>query len=286
MVSDKLTPQITFWYFVAGKRMSFEYNNTKSPLEQAVDFFQTHPEHRITAYPSSNFRNKDNRNGLIKDFARRGPNNQQPKYEYEQPGEDIDTMGDPNEPIDMDYAYDLGGYPPNRNMFVDDDVGKFSNRDPRSKEDNVYEEYTTTAETTTSQPHKQKSKKKALSEAPAYGIYDYKNIYNARNRLLHDLNNLPSDILRDTYFKNRERQLRKSRFEQRDVKSHRDRMKENEDVKKVIEKEKMEATNTSESLWDLESEKEMQDKENGYFRGKRAVNYTTTANVRVTSMGK
>lgn len=141
-----------------------------------------------------------------------------------------------------------------------------NSRDPRSK-----------PETTT--------KKKNLPEPP-YGIYDYQNIRMAKNRLLNDLNNIPLDILRDTYFKNRENQLRKSKFEQRDIVSHLDKMKENEEVKKTLEMEKKKVENGSFTLWDLESEKEAQDRENGYYRGKRTTDYKSRNNKKITSVGK
>lgn len=125
-----------------------------------------------------------------------------------------------------------------------------------------------------------------MKKSNPYGIYDYKNIQHSRSRLLHDLNNVPSDILRDTYFKNRERQLRKSRFEQRDITSHKDKLKDNEEVQKVLEKERKASFNNSEHLWDLESEKELKDKESGYWRGKRSANSTAINGYpKLTSVG-
>lgn len=194
-------------------------------------------------------------------------------------------MAPPNDPLELDYNFNFNSYTPNKNMLRESNI-KLNSRDPRSKEDPLYsdsdEEYSSMEDVTTEKPPENQDN---YSEKPKYGIYDYKNIYNARNRLLHDLSNLPSEILRETYFKNREHQLRKSRFEQRDIKSHKDRIKENEEVRKVIDKEKVAATNVSENLWDLESEKEMADKENGYFRGKRDVNFTSGI-TQVTSVGE
>lgn len=63
-------------------------------------------------------------------------------------------------------------------------------------------------------------------------------------------------------------------------------MRENEELKKIIEKEKDASFNVSENLWDLESEKEMQDRENGYLRGKRETNFTRKGTVRILSVGK
>ena len=114
------------------------------------------------------------------------------------------------------------------------------------------------------------SKKKNLEQDTTnYGIYSYRNIRNSRNRLLHDVNSYPTDILRDTYLKNRERELRKSRFEQRDLLAHRDKITENDVFKKAIEEERQNSVNISENLWDLETAKEREDRESGVYRGKR-----------------
>ena len=61
------------------------------------------------------------------------------------------------------------------------------NRDPRSKE-----------KPTKEPPKLVKSKKKNLSDK----IFSYHNVRLAKNRLLHDEEDLPIDILKDTYFKN------------------------------------------------------------------------------------
>ncbi|RZB40691.1 SUR7 domain containing protein [Asbolus verrucosus] len=166
----------------------------------------------------------------------------------------------------------------NQKQMLYNEPSSKSNRDPRSKEDitKVHSEVNTNQKKT-------QSKKKNLQD-PKYGVYDYQNVKKARNRLLHDLNNLPSEILRDTYFKNRESQLRKSKFEQRDITSHIDKMKQNKEVKNVLDEERKSADNYSYTLWDLESEKELQDKENGYWRGKREVNYTFNGIRKISSV--
>lgn len=105
---------------------------------------------------------------------------------------------------------------------------------------------------------------------------DYKNIYAARNRLLHDLNELPNEILRQTFEKNKG--LRQA-FKPRDTRD------ENENDKDV---EKKEARNGElpETLWDLESEKELEDRENGYYRGKReSLKETIHGIPKITSTG-
>jgi hypothetical protein len=182
-------------------------------------------------------------------------------------------------PGDVDSDYDS---PESANLFNTKEMYKEpifkNNRNSRSKEDNTHTQFKTEDQ------KKTLSKKKNLPD-PKYGIYDYENIKMARNRLLHDLNNLPWGILRDTYFKNRESQLRKSKFEQRDITSHIDKIKQNEEVKSIIDEEKKAAANSSYNLWDLESEKELRDKENGYWRKKREVNYTFNGIRKITSVG-
>jgi hypothetical protein len=182
-------------------------------------------------------------------------------------------------PGDVDSDYDS---PESANLFNTKEMYKEpifkNNRNSRSKEDNTHTQFKTEDQ------KKTQSKKKNLPD-PKYGIYDYENIKMARNRLLHDLNNLPWGILRDTYFKNRESQLRKSKFEQRDITSHIDKIKQNEEVKSIIDEEKKAAANSSYNLWDLESEKELRDKENGYWRKKREVNYTFNGIRKITSVG-
>lgn len=191
----------------------------------------------------------------------------------------------------MDYSNydDSGAYTPNKKTLVDDSRNfKLNPRDPRSKEDisepDYFDEISTTEETVT-KPPKRKTQKKNLGENSKFGVYDYRNIRNARNRLLHDLSNVPTDILRETYFNNRESQFKKSRFEQRDLQSHEERMKQDEELLEEAEEE-MTSKNDSLNLWDLESEKELDDKRNGYVRGKRNADKDGIVFNRVTSTGK
>ncbi|KAJ3662550.1 hypothetical protein Zmor_006894 [Zophobas morio] len=282
-----------------------EFNNTKSPLRQIKHYFMQHHKIQIMRnegqsevdenylddsqkinvhkYGSSSFRHKDNRQGIAMSNV----------------NSNVETNDNPNEKFENDDSLPL---PPQMNVmnerpdegtdYVDDaenpnilnqepilyDNPSFkSNRDPRSKEE-------TKTSPDSSEQSSSKSKKKNLSNSK-YGIYDYENIKKSRNRLLNDLNNLPWDILRDTYYKNRESQLRKTKFEQRDLSSHVDKIKENEELKNIIDEERKSAENTSYTLWDLESEKEIQDKENGYWRGKREINYTFAGIRKITSVG-
>lgn len=175
--------------------------------------------------------------------------------------------------------------------MVDDSRNyKINSRDPRSKEDineslpEYFDVFTTEEPTATPATKKQKTQKKNLADSSKYGIYDYRNIRNARSRLLHDLSNVPTDILRETYIKDRESQFKKSRFEQRDLQSHEDRMKQNEELMRETEEEVV-SRNNSVNLWDLESEKELEDKKNGYVRGKRSAESDRMIFNRVTSTG-
>lgn len=173
-----------------------------------------------------------------------------------------------------------------KHLLIDENVQKSGNRDPRSKEKKM--ETLNTPEPNSENDEgqsKPSSKKKNLSDKH-YGIYDYRNVRLARNRLFHDINNVPTEIFKDTFFKNEERRLRKSKFEQRDINAHNGKMKENEEIQRVIDEEKMALQNSSLNLWNLESEKEMQDWENGNYRGKREVNYTFDSITKITSVGK
>lgn len=156
----------------------------------------------------------------------------------------------PEEPYETYYNSYLE--PPETNPDADALWKDANHRNPRSR---IKPTITTSASTTDSMD---------------YGIYDHKNVQKSRSKLMHDLNNSPTEILKDTYFKNLERQLRKSRFQQRDVKSEADKEKENAQIRSVIEEKKKELLNASESLWDLETEKEEEERKNGYWRGKRA----------------
>lgn len=174
----------------------------------------------------------------------------------------------------------------NMKSILPSNIATSTNRDPRSKADTDNKtplQLTDKEADTTRDYEKRKTKKKNLADThnEAYGPNDYNNIYMARNRLLHDLNDLPTEILRETYQKNRERQLRNNKFEQRDL-----RYRENEGDEAVNKtEEEMKNMNFPESLWDLESEKELEDRENGYWRGKRDAEYSPVGIPRITSTG-
>lgn len=173
---------------------------------------------------------------------------------------------------------DMNLYSPSKPLNDEVDSGS---RDARSKN----KDHTENGERTTESIGK--TQKKNLADITKHGIYDYRNVRNAKNRLFQDLNAIPNEILKDTYFKNSEKLLRRSRFEQRDLFSHRDRIKENQDLKKAIEEEKKRIFNVSENLWNLESEKELEDRENEYSNiGKREANENITGIPRLTSIGK
>lgn len=196
-------------------------------------------------------------------------------------------------PSYLDDSENANLYNPNK-LLLKQNIDRSSIRDPRSKlktinmdlKDNIGTTIASNANAEGGNKKIRKTPKKNFVEATSSGIYDYRNVKNSHNRLLHDLNNLPTEILRDTYFKTRERQLRKSRFEQRDINSHADRTKENEEVKRQLNEEKNAPINSSKSLWDLESEKELLDRNNGYWRAKRQANQTIRGIPKMTSVGK
>lgn len=131
-----------------------------------------------------------------------------------------------------------------------------NNRDPRSK---------------------QESKKKNLSDLK-FGIYGYKNIQRAKDRLLSDQNSIPEDILRDTYFKN----LPTAKFRQRDINNN---VNVNAEIQQLIEEEKENLKNLSYNLWDLESDKEIEENiQNQRF--KRKVRYGSNGSIKISSVGE
>lgn len=187
------------------------------------------------------------------------------------------------DPSQLDYS-DTYSDDPERSPLLNQNIKPIhsaaTSRDPRSKtssQQNV---------NVNKQPNprqEKNSKKKNLSSGTQnYGPNDYKNVYMARNRLLHDLNDLPTEILKETYLKNQQRQFRNNKFQQRDL-----RYRENDDLNKTDNiEEQVKNGNFPESLWDLESEKELEDRENGYWRGKRDTDNILLGIPRITSTGE
>lgn len=260
-----------------------EFGGAKTALEEAIEFLRKHPERtnvgaanrhdgesKHTFKDGPGFRKTYNRKEPDGDYSRNWRNRfvgepANVDEDYGQPREDINALVDETvDPAELDYNYDdpraygqtkSGAVGGSRNY-------RFNPRDPRSKEN--LNDPSTEGPTT----EKPKTTKKNLGDGK-YGIYDYRNVRSAKDRLLHDLNDVPTNILRDTYFRNRER---KSRFEQRDLQSHGDRtMEQNEES--TAEDERLASDNMSLNLWDLETEKELEDKRNGYVRGKRDASY-------------
>ncbi|XP_022902074.2 uncharacterized protein [Onthophagus taurus] len=291
--------------YSSDNRWDLEYNNSRSPIDEAREFLKIHPEYDRQQVETTPPGNLETTYKAIDPLRNQKPqtNNkhktQEPEY-LNTRNKNVNPNMDPQPKYENDYEQmrlkpKMPYYPQNEDMDTDypeeepDAMSLYgsrqsrlqyhpNNRDTRSKKqelDNPHE-YDDNESTT---------KKKSLSEKTHYGIYDYKNVKNARSRLMHDLTNLPTEILRDTYFKNREKQMRKSRFEQRDLKSHKERAKGNEEVKKAIEEEKKKLVNTSMTLWDLESEMEIEDRENGYYRGKRHVYQKFDGVPKITSVG-
>lgn len=157
-----------------------------------------------------------------------------------------------------------------------------NSRDPRSKTspENLtdFQDYEDTSDTTIDDDFKKTKKKNLSDDLEAITPNDFKNIYAARNRLLHDLNDVPNEILRQTFEKNK---ALKQALRPRDT---RDEKNENE---KEIEKKEAKNIELPETLWDLESEKELEDRENGYYRGKRETLKEKFHGIpRITSTGK
>lgn len=163
-----------------------------------------------------------------------------------------------------------------RNLVMKDSK-KISNRDPRSKPNN--------------DPIETPNAQTKIADKPVKtgSIYDYKNVRLAKNRLLHDLSNSPDEILSDTFYKNLENRLRTSKFEQRDLSAHSNKKAEELSINKMIEEHKRLQKNATFNLWNLESEKEEEDRRNNYWRSsrrKRDIGNLVFGNLRkVTSVG-
>ncbi|XP_048525388.1 uncharacterized protein LOC109537293 [Dendroctonus ponderosae] len=286
-------------------KVGTEYLNSKSPLKALREYQASHPRYEpsepekappeqqksdwgehgkiaIRKYGKSNFRHKDRPSGIVKDFNV-APNADQPLPEEPRPD---DYMWMPNQD-DLEFSnYNLGddNIPYNQKQMLFDEIGSklpANNRDPRSKEKNPQLE--------TPEAKSAQSKKKNLSEK----IFGYRNVRLARDRLLHDEDSLPTDILKDTYFKNEETRLKKMKFEQRDVNSHLVGKMGDLEIKTTIDEQKNDALqlqNHSTTLWDIESENEMGEREDKerFLRRKRGVDVWDVAwrsAPRVTSVG-
>ncbi|XP_072398670.1 uncharacterized protein [Diabrotica undecimpunctata] len=276
-----------FVIYNSAERITQEFNNNISVLKQLKEHYKSHPKIHIETpgqsevdenykvdtvpigirkYGSSNFRQKD-RNPILQSYMSAA-------------NDELDNFGDDRDAPLLEADYDTNYYPSlddtiPYNLKHSANIVKSSNRDPRSKEKKI----------NSSKMEMSSSKKKNLSDRNN-GIYEYTNMKRSRNRLLHDIDYIPTEILKDTYIKNEEMRLRKSRFEQRDVNEHIDKIKEKEEIQKIIKKEMEEAKkNASLTLWDLESEKEMKDWLDGHFRGKRDANFTAGGSVKITSVG-
>lgn len=162
---------------------------------------------------------------------------------------------------------------------------KLNFRDPRSKEDEneFLPEYFDSI--TTEEPSTEEKKNVLDNEStdrdPKFGIYDYQNVRNAKTRLLHDLDNVPTEILRETFLKDHGNHVKRSRFEQRDLQSHEHTAEEPE----AEEETKENVMNSSLNLWVLESEKELQDKKDRYVRSKRSLKNDDTVLKKIANVG-
>lgn len=217
---------------------------------------------------------------------------QSPDWQNEQYPQEGTLPLDPNLSLPEEDIYDDEMDPRNS----DRSYLRAQNRDPRSKD--KYEELQNSTMPNSNKTENLTNKEPQISaENGPSGVekrllknlnnYDeYANIQNARNRLLHDLSNVPRDILRQSYLENAERELEmisnelenkyrnrnNNKFQQRDLRYRQKNYQQMSSVKKELES--MYDERRRESLWDLESEKEQDDKEHGYWRGKREmINY-------------
>ncbi|KAL1517716.1 hypothetical protein ABEB36_001447 [Hypothenemus hampei] len=277
----------------SGLRTNFEFNNTKSPLKILRDYLRSHPnffDYRtqlevskslngepgdvgIKKYGKSTFRHKDRPN--VKDY---NSGISIVPAEESDAGRDFNFwVSDPeNDDLDPGYSnYNLGedNIPYNQKQALFDGfVEKMpmnERRDPRSKEKLGIS--------------KSQSKKKNLSDK----IYGYHNVRLAKDRLLHDEDTLPTDILKDVYFKNEESRLKRMKFEQRDVNNHVVGAMDDSDIKKIIEDQKQEAlANHSTTLWDIENDHELREMdERSFFRKKRDAKTIWESLSKVSSVG-
>ncbi|CAH1113366.1 unnamed protein product [Psylliodes chrysocephalus] len=273
------------------ERIPSEFNTHISILKQLKEYYKSHPKIHISSsgqsevdegyktdsipigikkYGASSFRHNKDRNAGLQN--------------YMAVNDDMESFPEERDTALLDQDYDDNNYYPSmentipydpKHSPLDRNLEMANTRDPRSKDNtNISRRQETSS-----------SKKKNLSEKNN-GIYDYTNVRRSRNRLLHDVDYVPTEILKDSYVKNEEMRLRKSRFEQRDVNTHIDKIKEKEEIQKIIKKQIEEAKkNESLSLWDLESEKEMKDWLDRQYRSKRDANFSLDGTVKVTSVG-
>ncbi|CAH1119834.1 unnamed protein product [Phaedon cochleariae] len=286
-----------FVIYSSENRLTKEFNSTKTPLKQLREYYKVHSKMNINSpgqsevneaynvdpvpigirkYGSSSFRHKNRNSDTTKKYNDR-TDNETPLIDeggslmtdrdYDWPQPDGNLLLDKIEPSFSDYPVDADA------ISYDNRVHrKNANRDPRSKEHRPRTKDFSS------------SRKKNLSDRNG-GVYGYNNMNLARNRLFHDVNYVPTEIIKDTFVKNEEGRLKKSKFEQRDVNAHIDKLKEKEEIRKVINEELEEGKNSSTTLWDLESEQEMKDWVDRSYRAKRNVNYTFESTTKITSVG-
>ncbi|XP_023022317.2 uncharacterized protein [Leptinotarsa decemlineata] len=294
-----------FTVYNSAERKNLEFTEMKTPTKQLKEYYKAHPKiniqslgqsevdenynvdpspPKIRKYGTSSFRHKDHNGGLIESYMTvpeshhsedRTPQMTEPDYEWVQNQQEplLNNM-EKIEPNFDDYQID-DTVPYNQKHLLIKENLENSNRDPRSKDRKTNNH--------TSKSISKTRKKDLFGEKN--GIYDYRNVRLSRNRLLRDVDYIPTDIFKDTFIKNEEMRLRKSKFEQRDVNTHTDKIKEKEEIRKIIDKELEESKKSPTTLWDLESEKEMEDWVDGNYRGKRDINYASSSISKITSVG-
>ncbi|KAK9885823.1 hypothetical protein WA026_013695 [Henosepilachna vigintioctopunctata] len=260
-------------------RTLLEFNGTKTPMQIIREYFNHHPNAYlrmhgqleidegydnnnserigIHKYGKSNFRHKDSRQGLLKKFP---PSDHYVNYQdvpEHRKSYNSYYETEANVPDDLDDYNTDDELTKKEKHLVMKTPGLLSNRDPRSKSEIVEE----------------------TIEGSAVGM----------DSPMDNREEDQDEILSDTYYKNLENRLRTSKFEQRDLSSHRNKKSEEESINKVLEEQKRAQQNMSYNLWNLESEKEEEDRRNNYWRGsrkKRQLNLASYGNFkRMTSVG-
>ncbi|XP_066251301.1 uncharacterized protein [Euwallacea similis] len=291
----------------------FEFNNTKSPMKMLREYFNNYSTESPAYNPSSalngeiqlnspkgldggsmgvstrqfgksNFRHKDRPGGIIKDYGALDKDSngnginiaavqmdalEDPKISNS-PGANYIWM--PNQ-VDEDqefsnYNMDDDNIPYNQKQLLMEEVAPNLSINDRNFRSN--KKVKTAPENYEGDSSKKAdSTKKNLSDK----IYGYHNVRMSKERLLHDEETLPTDILQENYFKNEENRLKKMKLEQRDVNSHMVGEMDLLDVNNIIKAQKNYALqNRSTTLWDIESENELGEREDkGYLRRKRGV---------------
>ncbi|KAJ8945336.1 hypothetical protein NQ318_009731 [Aromia moschata] len=244
-----------FMVYNSVDRIQKEFNNTKSAMKQVREYYRTHPKIQIDPPGQTEVNERYNLAPLPIGIRKYGVSSFRHKdgrsgiiKDYMGAPEANGPVADEQEPQITDHDYEWqDNQPPNMLNNLDELEPEFNNY---PIDDTI--------------PYNQKHL--LMEEKPQQS--------NNRDPRSKDKKINSSKTLEPA-----------SKFEQRDVNSHNDKIREHEEIQRVIEEEKAALENNTFNLWDLESEKEMQDWESGNYRGKREVNYTFESVTKITSVG-